>query len=571
MPIDPRILDGIRGIPQPQMQDPLENYTKALSIKHLIDQQRQQQQMAPLQLQAAQEQLKGAQMENQQRQQGLTDDKGAREFFASNPDPTAEEILAKLGPKVGIPIVKSRFEAEEARLKMGSQKSTQLGQIAGSIKDEQSFHRGIGDALSRGLITREHAAQFLQMPWGPETQAQVQQIAQQAMTAEQQHDAELKDLEEARKRILFPLQQSKAESEAATGKAEAQTKGAVAFAMANPNDAEAQQLGMTPEQRAQLKLRAEEIAKLNSPAELAAKASDPNAPPETRDAAKAALKLLEQHALASRPVINNTIPGMATPTGQTQTTGDEFLKSIPPSVAAQVKAIADGRSSIPSASARSAIAQQIREAVFRYDPTFSEQRSQVRKAFTTGKDGANIGALNTAIVHLGRLGDTAEALKSGSFTPGNELFNYFKDKFGSPVVTNFELLKDAVAGEMASALKGSATDVEISNMKKSIRSSNSPEQMRGVIGEGMAILNDKANTFNERYHREMPDDPWSPILPSAKAQLDRHSKPAAAAASGKPAVSTPAGKIAVISPEGTPGFIDADKWDAAQKRGFRKP
>ncbi len=37
-----------------------------------------------------------------------------------------------------------------------------------------------------------------------------------------------------------------------------------------------------------------------------------------------------------------------------------------------------------------------------------------------------------------------------------------------------------------------------------------------------------------------------------------------------PAVHAPAGKIAVISPEGTKGYIDADKWEAAQKRGFKK-
>lgn len=34
--------------------------------------------------------------------------------------------------------------------------------------------------------------------------------------------------------------------------------------------------------------------------------------------------------------------------------------------------------------------------------------------------------------------------------------------------------------------------------------------------------------------------------------------------------SVPAGKIAVISPEGIKGYINADKWDEAQKRGFRK-
>lgn len=224
-----------------------------------------------------------------------------------------------------------------------------------------------------------------------------------------------------------------------------------------------------------------------------------------------------------RRTINQfTIPGLGAGQNQ-QLTGEAYLKTLPPGTAAQIKAIAEGRVAAPTAANRSQAAQQLRAALFQYDPTFSEQRAQVRKAFTTGKEGQNIGALNTAIVHLGRLGETAEALKNGSFTPGNEVFNWAKDKFGSETVTNFELLKDAVAGEMAAALKGNATDIEIANMKKSIRASNSPAQMQGVVGEGMGILADKANTYTERYHREMPDDTtWSPVLPSAKAQLTKH-------------------------------------------------
>jgi hypothetical protein len=287
-------------------------------------------------------------------------------------------------------------------------------------------------------------------------------------------------------------------------------------------------LGMKPEQQVSAGIAeqtAARSAKPNTAAELAMVAADPKVPQEDRDVANAALKVLERHAIAARPVIQTGIAGMDRPGsgGQGQTTGDEFLKTLPSSIAAQVRAIAEGRSGIPSASSRSQAAVQIRDAVFRYDPTFSEQRAQVRKALTTGPEGKNVGALNTAIVHLGRLGDTAESLKNGSFTPGNEAYNWLRDKFGSETVTNFGLLKDAVAGEMAAALKGNATDIEIEKMGKSIRAANSPAQMRGVIQEGMGILADKAQTYDERYHREMPDDKeWSPILPSARDQLKRH-------------------------------------------------
>jgi len=157
-----------------------------------------------------------------------------------------------------------------------------------------------------------------------------------------------------------------------------------------------------------------------------------------------------------------------------------------------------------------------------FDPTFTVQRAQVRKAFTTGPEGKSIGALNTAIVHLGRLGEAGEALQNGSFVPGNEAYNWLKDRFGSEKVTNFGLLKDAVAGEMAAALKGNATDIEIEKMGRSIRAANSPAQMKGVVQEGMAVLADKARTYQERYQQQNAGDSWSPILPTAQGMLDKH-------------------------------------------------
>ena len=57
--------------------------------------------------------------------------------------------------------------------------------------------------------------------------------------------------------------------------------------------------------------------------------------------------------------------------------------------------------------------------VYQVDPQWTEQRAQVRKAFTTGTDGRNIGNLNTASIHLDALGDIAKALDNGTFQPGN--------------------------------------------------------------------------------------------------------------------------------------------------------
>ena len=152
-------------------------------------------------------------------------------------------------------------------------------------------------------------------------------------------------------------------------------------------------IGMEPHEIAADNERVATIAKLNTPAELAFKASDPNATPESRQAAKDALKILEQHAVASRPIIQNFAPGIPQ-NGNQQATGEDFLKTLGTGAASQVKAIAEGRATLPSASTRSQAAIQLRNAVFQYDPSYNDQRAQIRKNFTTGTDGRNIRNLN---------------------------------------------------------------------------------------------------------------------------------------------------------------------------------
>lgn len=248
------------------------------------------------------------------------------------------------------------------------------------------------------------------------------------------------------------------------------------------------------------------------------------APDGTVDYAKANAKYSQTQA-ARRPV--NNINAQVTPGvgGIDQNlTGDEYLAKLPKPFANQVRQIATGKSPLPSgAFARSPEGKQIRDAVFQFDPEFSEQRAQIRKAFTTGKAGDNIGALNTATVHLDQLADAADALHNGTFTPGNQAYNYFSSLFGQPAPTNFEALKNAVAGELANALKGSATDPEIANVSKAIQASASPAALKGAVETNLHTLGAKLHTYQERYQQQIPGDTaWSPVLPSAHAVYQKH-------------------------------------------------
>ena len=219
----------------------------------------------------------------------------------------------------------------------------------------------------------------------------------------------------------------------------------------------------------------------------------------------------------------NPRPIAAPPTGSDgqPAHGEEFLKTLPLALQNQVRQMAVGAIAAPSGrAATSGIGAQIRGALLQYDPDFNEQRAQLRKQFTGNK---TIMANNTAVQHLDQLGEGLEALKNGSFTPGNTAYNYFANLFGSAPPTNAKALIAAASGEMATALKGNATDQEIKTLKDAISTSASHEQGRGVVKTGMELLHTKLNTAQEEYARVNPGDKvYSPILPSTAAAFSKH-------------------------------------------------
>lgn len=207
----------------------------------------------------------------------------------------------------------------------------------------------------------------------------------------------------------------------------------------------------------------------------------------------------------------------------TPLTGPDLVKTFG-AKGAMVQSIVDGRQSMPQGFAlKSPYWQDIMNKVYQVDPQFSEQRAQIRKAFATGPDGKNIGALNTATVHLDALGEASKALDNGSFTPGNAAYNYVSKIFGSNAPTDFDSLKSAVAGEMATAMKGNATDIEIRTIGETLNKASSPKQLAGVVNDFLHLNAQKLNTYQERYQQQIPGDTaYSPVLPSAAKVFANH-------------------------------------------------
>ncbi len=465
--------------------DALGDYGKAVALQGLLANQKQQQILRPLEVQQQQAQVQAAQQAQQeqaiklkQAQDDEIDDKRMNDLWLANGG-DLNKVKAAL-PTAGVSLRGvQRWTQKEAAVgesinkmdaehfKAVKEANAQLGPITKSILDAPPEDQAAMYALSVNRIKRDPTlakyAQDLPPTYpGPEVL--------------QQHLAGMQTFEQLAKGREDKLAQEKF------------------------------QFDQTRERR--------------NPTEASLALSAAQNPGGDEDKA---LRRLDQSRLASRPVVNNIIPGMPGAASTTGKSGDEFLSTLPAGIANQVQAIAEGRATLPSGSSRSQAAQQLRQAVFQYDPSYSDQRAQVRKAFTTGSDGRNIGALNTASVHLDTLGEVAKGLANGSMQPGNQLKNALTATFGGSAPTNFEGVKDAVAGEMASALKGNATDIEIEKISKSIQSKNSPAQLADYIDNQLHILHQKLDTYQQRYQQQIPGDKtWSPILPQANAVFQKH-------------------------------------------------
>lgn len=212
---------------------------------------------------------------------------------------------------------------------------------------------------------------------------------------------------------------------------------------------------------------------------------------------------------------NFSVTGKAIPT---DLHGDDFLKQIRPDIANQVKALADGRMQFPSSFAlrpgmgasgpNASYWQNMLDAVSRYDPTFDatnyNARASTLRSFTSGPDAKNVTSINMTIGHLGNLADTADKLRNVDFRAYNTLANWLSVQAGRPDVTNFNIAKAAVSSELTRVFRGTGgNEADIQRWENEINSSASPEQLRGAIGTGLALLDSRIGAMNQTFSRGM--------------------------------------------------------------------
>jgi hypothetical protein len=219
------------------------------------------------------------------------------------------------------------------------------------------------------------------------------------------------------------------------------------------------------------------------------------------------------------------------PTGPTDLRGEEYLKALPASRAAQIKGYAEGRIAFPgSFSLRSPYWQKMVADITQYDPDFDavnyNARASTRRDFTSGKSSQNLTSVNTAIGHMGNLNRAVEKLNNSNFPYWNMASNWLNYAGGNTrfqeAQKEFNVAKQAVATELTRAFRGTGGNVsDIKDWEKSLSDIDSPSSLHAAIGQGVDLLASRVDAIGEQYRRGMGPtaDVTELLTPSAKKTL----------------------------------------------------
>ena len=205
MPIDPNIALKVEPF---KLNDPMETYTKMLSLKNLIQTNKQNEQLFPLKLQEAQDtaaaqNLKMTAMQQQQAEQKIVQEEYIK--AGGDLDKLFKVLPAKVSPTTLATTQKAFADSQEALLKMDTQKraaavavSQRLGEIANSMSDPTSYAEGIQQAFDEGLIDEAAKAKDLKRGYDSRFIESIKAKARTVQQMDEKNRADIKQQQETK-------------------------------------------------------------------------------------------------------------------------------------------------------------------------------------------------------------------------------------------------------------------------------------------------------------------------------------------------------------------------------------
>jgi len=210
---------------------------------------------------------------------------------------------------------------------------------------------------------------------------------------------------------------------------------------------------------------------------------------------------------AGQPLDSSELLPSTIKTGVEGLHGEDYLNTLPGDMAPTVKAIAEGKMSIPPGR----YGMPLRKAVTQYDPDYSEQRKKVRDSFDStdfNKAGGQIIAGNTALGHLGELSDAAHALGNRGLKAWNWARQTGKSlTFGNPELEVFQTVKDRFNEEATKFYRGTGgTEADIKRALDRLDAAKTPQELDAVIAEESKLFESKIKSLEDQWRKTMKSD-----------------------------------------------------------------
>jgi hypothetical protein len=149
-------------------------------------------------------------------------------------------------------------------------------------------------------------------------------------------------------------------------------------------------------------------------------------------------------------------------------------------------------------------------------------KTKVNKDFSTGLQGRQVTAFNTAIDHLDTMDKLVKALNNNDVRALNYISNTFSKQTGQPEITNFDSAKKIVGAEIMKTLVAGGGGVkEREEMANMFNNANSPAQLEGAIATSKQLLGGQLNSLGVTYENGTGRTDFNKKLtPAAKKEFD---------------------------------------------------
>ncbi len=169
------------------------------------------------------------------------------------------------------------------------------------------------------------------------------------------------------------------------------------------------------------------------------------------------------------------------------------------------------------------IVAQIQQVDPQFDEANIDKRYNTLRDFTNTsntKAGGQALALNTLIHHADLYQQVGDALKNGSFVPGNAAYNAVSQMMGAPAPGNANLVARFLAGETAKVATGGVpAEGEVNGILKSLGTNASPDQIKQAGQTLLQVAAGRAIPLQETVHDAKLDNVVHVLKPDAQAIL----------------------------------------------------